>query len=238
MCMKKLWLAIVVTALTLTTPLLATAEERVIDLQGFTNVAVSTTLQVDIEIGPDFSVRASSDTNDLGKLEFYVKDQTLYARWEKRWMDFLFSRGQPSAKIRITLPALQGVHASASASVRVFGDFNQHLNTNASSGGFIEVDGFSGGDIFAETSSGGNFIVKGTCAQMRVDASSGSMVAAQDLLCKTIVVKASSGAKVVVSASETIDLGASSGAEVEAMGTAQILNSNSSSGARITVTRQ
>ncbi len=159
---------------------------------GFTRVSASAGTDVEVTVGPGFSVDVTGA--DAHRIVTRVSGQTLIVERERGWN---WGRS-PRAEVRVTMPRVDGL--------------------SASSGADLTASGVDADDIRLDSSSGADLRVSGRCASFRADASSGSDIHAQNLRCENGRVEASSGADARVYASGRLDIDASSGGGIVAYG--------------------
>jgi hypothetical protein len=187
-------------ALAMATP--AAAEVR--NLSGFTKVDASAGVDVTVSVGPSFRVEVTGPGAD--RIQSSVQGDTLHVRptpgfhWGRR----------PSSDIRITMPSISGL--------------------SASSGADLEATGLSGGDVSLDSSSGADLEASGTCRAVNASASSGADIDARRLVCESGSADVSSGADIIVHVTGTLNIDASSGGDVTAVGDPRLGDISLSSG--------
>lgn len=182
----------------------ALAEPR--NLSGFTRVDASAGVDVEVTVGPGYSVDVSGPGAD--RIVTRLAGQSLIVERQRGW-SWGWGRS-PRAEVRVTMPRVEAL--------------------SASSGADLVVSGVNGGDIALDASSGADLRVSGSCASFTADVSSGADIHAQDLRCEGGRVEASSGADARVFASGRLDVEASSGGGVVAYGNPGIGDIDLSSG--------
>ena len=195
-------LILLTSVLALTTLGAAYAAPR--DISGFTAVSARAGTDVEVTIGPSYSVDVSG--RDADRIATRVSGNTLIIEPVRGWS----WRGPRNARVRVTMPRVTGL--------------------SASSGADLTATGVNGGDIELDASSGADLRVSGVCASFTADASSGSDIHAQDLRCENGSADVSSGADIRVYASGRLDVDASSGGGIVAYGNPGIGNIDLSSG--------
>lgn len=180
----------------------ASAETR--SLSGFESVSASGRVEVEIVVGPRFSVELTGPRVDNvitrvegGRLEIETRRNG-------------HARGR-DAHVRVTLPSLRGLDVSAGAAV---------------SARDVTADAF-----LLDVSSGATANLAGACQTLTLDVSSGANVRAGDFRCGDVRADASSGANATFYAANAIHVDASSGASLRWSGPAQVLSVDLSSGA-------
>lgn len=183
---------------------LAYAEQRQ-GLTGFTHVSASAGTDVEVAVGGSFSVEVTG--RDAHRIVTRVSGNRLIVEPVRgNW----FQRGPRDARVRVTMPRVEGL--------------------SASSGADLVATGVNGGNLVLDSSSGSDLRVSGRCDSFTADASSGADIHAADLRCVSGSVDVSSGADAQVYASGRLDVDASSGGGVVAHGDPSIGNIDLSSG--------
>lgn len=181
----------------------AHAEQRA--LSGFTHVAASAGTDVEVTVGGGFSVEVTG--RDADRVVTRVSGNRLIVEPVRgNWLQ----RGPRDARVRVTMPRVEGL--------------------SASSGADLVATGVNGGAVALDSSSGADLRVSGRCDSFAADASSGADIHAAELRCVNGSVDVSSGANVRVYASGRLDVEASSGGGVVSSGEAGIGTISLSSG--------
>jgi len=193
----------------------AWAADKVFDLDEFTGVAAAQGLDVEVVVGEQFLVTASSDSVDqLDNLTFRVKDEVLILRRESRSGSFWdWWKRSGDVSVTVQMPNVSVLKASSGAELLVEGVNCETLAIDASSGSDIEVIG--------------------RCNTASIDASSGAGVDLRRLELKTATADASSGADINLNVSDAFYGDASSGADIDVYGQPAVAESDTSSGADI-----
>ncbi|SHF09857.1 GIN domain-containing protein [Devosia limi] len=221
----------------------AIAQERSFELTGFDKIDISTGLDAIVTLGDAFSVQAQSRNQQvLDKLEITVSGDTLTARIESNFLEFIlgggllgqFIAGGNAATIRITLPALRAVNASAGADVDITAPKGD-LVIDVSSGADIDITRATLGTVTVDASSGSDAELSGACDSISASASSGADIDAEDLLCETAIATASSGGHISVHATDSLEADASSGGAIEVTGNPRQTDIDRSSGGSVSI---
>ncbi len=216
---------------TLAVSLPAFAEQRSYNLCGFDGIAISSGLSAEVEIGPEFTVTAeASSRRTLNRLDIRVRGDTLIVERDRGWLDFSLFAARRDATIRITLPDLKLIRASAGSDVYVSGQYGDSLRAETSSGADLDLDNVSGSSLQFKASSGSDLRAEGACGSLDVTASSGANIRADALICKEIAAHVSSGADISAHATDTVTARASSGGDVRISGSPAVVDKSESSG--------
>lgn len=207
--MKRL-LITTAAALSLATP--AFAETKNYDFKGFTRVSAAAGTSVDVTIGGDYSVVASSTAKGLERLRVELVGDELQIGRKHRTMSWGRS---DEVSVKVTMPSISGLDVSSGAALTAVGIDAAALDLDASSGGSLEASG--------------------RCDALNVDVSSGGDIDAEALTCRTANASASSGGSADIFASESINGDASSGGSIDVAGNPQNVSKDTSSGGSVSV---
>lgn len=181
----------------------ASAETRSLD--GFESVSAAGRVEVEIVVGPQFSVELTGPRVDNVETRVVGGVLEIEPRNNRRgW------RGR-DAHVRITMPSLRGLDVAA--------------------GAMLTARDVAATDFALDVSSGATADVAGTCESLVLDISSGANVRAGEFRCSNVRADASSGASATVYASNVIAVDGSSGASLRWRGAAQMRGLDLSSGA-------
>ncbi len=114
--------------------------------------------------------------------------------------------------------------AQASSGARIEIAFDGETCTLAASSGAGIKANLSAGRCHIKASSGADVSAKGRAAECRIDVSSGASCKARNLQTTRTEARASSGAAIRISCSETLDAGASSGGSISYWGDCRLVN--------------
>ncbi len=207
---SSLFGAAVFAAAVVTAP--AFAETKSFALADFTRVSASAGVSVDVSVGGDYAVTATSSAEGLDRLEIKVVSGELQIR--RKSQGWRWRRGD-DVTVTVAMPALEALDVSSGASV--------------------DATGVDAGPFAIDASSGASVDVEGRCDALTVDVSSGGSVDADKLLCRTANASASSGGSADIFASESVNGDASSGGSIDVSGSPKNVNKDTSSGGSVDV---
>ncbi|KQU92975.1 head GIN domain-containing protein [Devosia sp. Root105] len=212
----------------------ALAESRTVDLPAFTALDISSGIDAIVTVGGTQSITAEAkDKRLLDDLQLKVEGTTLKAYYDWSFFDIFTFGDRDQIKLTITVPALSKLEASAGSDVVATGVTGDALEFGVSSGADLSLSGVAGKSIDLDASSGAGLKVEGTCVDGKANASSGSDLDAEDLLCATMDANASSGSDLEVYASKSIKANASSGSDLSIYGNPAEVDQEASSGSDI-----
>lgn len=192
------------------------AAERTFDLAGFTEVAAGAGLEVEIVQGDGFSVAAEGAPRGLDRLEIETRGDLLVIEQRARGLERfspLMRALNDDVVVRVSLPELVRVTASAGSDVTATGSSGKAFSAEASSGADLVVTGVDAARVALAASSGAGLEVSGQCETLTAGASSGADLDARGLRCDAAEAQGSSGAGIALSAG-AVRAEASSGAAV------------------------
>jgi hypothetical protein len=136
---------------------------RTYDLAGFTAVDLRGSDDVDVKVGPAFSVKAEGGANVLDDLEITVANGTLrisrksHSGWH--WGD------SDGAKIHVTMPAINAASVGGSGDLsvdRTQGNFKGAIGGS----GNLTVAAIGGGDVDLSIGGSGDLVASGTAGKL------------------------------------------------------------------------
>ena len=214
------------------------AADRSFDVEGFTEVAVGSGLDVEITQGDKFEVTAEGTPKALRRLEIDKRGDRLLIERESRGLErfspLLMAIGD-EVKVWVTLPEFAAVEAAAGSDVEARGSASDAFVAVASSGADLTLTGIDAEVVTLEASSGAGLEAEGRCDALGAEAGSGANLDARGLTCARASVRASSGADIDVTA-EDVRAVASSGADVDVWG-AKTVEADESSGGDVSLHR-
>jgi hypothetical protein len=190
----------------------AAAETKSFDLKNFTRVSVSAGTDVEIVVGPEFSVAAEGEQKAVDKLDVKVEGDMLTIG---RKPSFSMFGHQGLVKVKVTLPILSALLASSGADASA-------ANVDAA-------------QFKLKATSGASAKASGLCIGLAIEASSGGDADATELVCEDATAEASSGADVDVFASKSVIAEASSGGDITVHGKPAQVDITKSSGGDVSV---
>lgn len=203
-----------------------TTESR--DLNGFDGVTACCNINVELRQGA-FAVKVEAESNLLE----YIRTEVSGDRLEIGFKRNTNISAREKITVYVTLPDLEYVGGSSSSEITCNGSFKGNdLQVDVSSGAYIEL-AFSGDRLYTDASSGGKIMVSGSAGRIKANASSGARIDAGDFTAKIADAGASSGAGIVVNASDELEADASSGGSIRYKGSPANVDSDTSSGGSV-----
>jgi len=214
----------------------ALAETRTIELPAFTALDISSGIDAVVTVGGVQSIVVEAkDSRLLDDLQLKVEGNTLKAYYDWSFFDIFSFGDRDQIKLTISVPALKKIEASAGSDVVASGVTGDTLEFGSSSGADLSLSGVAGKLIELDASSGAGIKIQGTCEDGKANASSGSDLDAEDLLCATMDANSSSGSDLEVYASKSIKANASSGSDLSVYGNPAEVDQEASSGSDIKI---
>lgn len=191
----------------------------------FNGISVSGDFDVEIKTGDREEVTIEADDNLIHNIETEVVQGTLRIRSKDH------NLRNAHFKAFITAKKIDNISASASANIEVKDIIlsNNSVQLKASSAGEITAR-VNAPEVNTEGSSGSTVTLSGKTRNFKGTTSSGSEINAMDLLSENSIVSSSSGAKIKVHSSISLDATASSGASITYRGGGNVKESVSSGG--------
>lgn len=215
-----------------TTPGIAaqgTGNTRTYAAQGFSRIDLAGADQVDVRVGPGFSVRADGDSELLDHVKITVSGDTLRIG---RYRTSGWHWGGGHARISVTLPALAGVAIAGSGDVTVDQVKGERFKGDGAGSGRLQVGTMQVGLAEVRLAGSGGVKLGGTAQRLTVDiAGSGDVDAGGLHAAQADVSIAGSGnvratvtgnAKVSIMGSGDVDLGGGARCSVSKMGSGSV----------------
>ena len=195
----------------------------------FNAVNASTSVHVDVAMGPKATVVVEADDNILPYVETSVSGGTL--KIDLRGINSLTNA---TIKVHVTMPDVKGLDAEASAQITskgiLTGTGTITLEASGSGGINVSVDAPA---VKAEASSSGDIVTEGRTKSVNAEASSSGSIKFFELHAENVKAEASSAGDIEVFASISIDGDASSAGSVRYTGGAASVKINEDSGGSV-----
>ncbi len=216
---------------------LAQADTAQRDLDPFTEVAVSSGIDVELTQGANFDVQVEAEDTDDIVTEVVGDTLRIYKGNSWNWYSFgligLFM-DDGDLKARVTLPTLTRVRTTGGSDVRGQGTFTGNdLELDTSGGSSITLD-INYDSIDAGSSGGSRMHLSGTANMGKLRSSGGSRQNAEDLAIKDADLRSSGGSDLNVGVVETLTARASGGSDIRYEGDPQVRETDESGGGDIT----
>ncbi|MFT6000842.1 MAG: hypothetical protein ACI81P_003307 [Neolewinella sp.] len=201
-----------------------TTQER--KVSSFSGIQACCSFNVEVRKGAP-GIRVEAESN----LQEYVKTEVSGGRLTIGFKNNVNISNHKPIRVYVTMNELDWIKASSSSSI-VFKDAfrGDDLEVDVSSSANITGLKFSGGDIHLEANSSGKMELAGTGNKILAKASSSGKIAAFDCKVKNARASVSSGAKINLNVSGTLDASASSGGKVRYQGSPSVDSDTSSGG--------
>lgn len=196
-------------------------EERDVD-ESFTVVKASEGLDVYISQENTTTITVEADENIMDLIATDISNGVLRIHCEKN-----IGRAK-SKKIFVNLPKIEKIVSTSGADVYAKETLVvDNLEVKSNSGADVKID-VEADEVFCSTSSGADIRISGTAESLRAEASSGSDIKAKELEVKSCNASVSSGADIVVYASEKLVAHSSSGGDIHYYGNPSSVSKNKS----------
>ena len=230
---KQLLLAILTTTSCVAAQ--ADTERRTVD--AFTEVAVSSSIQLAIRQGADFAVEVeAADTDDI-VTEVSGDTLRIYRDSSWNWYSFGFIGlfiDEGELKASVTLPKLTRIRTSGGADVRGEGTFTgENLELRSSGGSNITLD-INYDSLDARGSGGSRMHLSGTAKRGILTSSGGSRQNNDDLAIQDAELRSSGGSTLNVGIVEGLQARASGGSAIRYEGDPLVRDIDESGGAEVT----
>lgn len=196
-------------------------------LRDFTAVELRGSDDVEVQVGPAFSVRAEGNAAVLDRLDIKVLDGRL-AIGRKRGMDF----GGGDARIHVTLPTITSAGIAGSGDMAVDRVTGNALAASVAGSGTLTLGALAVGSARLSIAGSGDIVARGTAERLAVKVAGSGSVEAPQLTARAATVSiAGSGdvratvkgaADVRATGSGDVDLGADARCTVRVMGSTNV----------------
>ena len=209
--MKKL--ITLAACLALTPAVIAGDDSETRDVSGFDGIALEGSMDAVITAGKSFKVVLHGDSDQLDRIETYVKNGVLKVRYKDKgrrgW------RNNGSVEREITLPELTSVSISGS--------------------GDIEASGIRSGNFSAAISGSGDMELQGECGKLKVAVSGSGDVSAADLKCEDASLSIAGSGDAEIYASNEVSVRVSGSGDVDIYGGGRLTSSKISGSSDLTI---
>lgn len=156
-------------------------EER--DLSGFSNIALNGSMDMEIEIGPEFKVIVNADDRIIERIETEIRGSTLYVGRERG-----SRRGFRNARIlvTVTLPSLEG------------------FSTNGSGDAWIE--GVNGVNFIFDQNGSGDTEISGSCQAGEFEMNGSGDLDARDFSCEAAEIDTNGSGDIILNVTGEVSI--------------------------------
>ena len=193
----------------------------------FSRIEVSRGLDLYLTKSKNVSLEVEADENLHELIETNVRDGVLKITCSRNiW-------SASSKKIHLNVDHLNGIAVNSGAEVMTRNTFeSDELRLSVSSGASAEME-LKVEDLSCDISSGADIELMGKAENFTVSSSSGSNVKAYELEAKNCNADASSGSDIKLTAVETIEARATSGADIKFKGNPKVVQKEDNSGGSV-----
>jgi len=193
----------------------------------FTGIEISRGLELEIEQSSETSITVIADKNLQNHISTDINNGILTITSDVDIKD------AASKRIVVKLPNITSLQASSAAFIKGNNTIKgQNIELTTSSAAEIKMS-LEAENVTAECSSAGSMQLRGKTLKLEVDASSGSVLDAEQLLANDIISDASSGSVIDVHPLVSLKAAASSGSSITYHNEPKIISKDSSSGGSI-----
>lgn len=174
------------------------------ELSGFDNIEIVGVYELDVKVGPEFSVKTSGAQKILKNMKVYVRGDTLILDTDHKGK----IKNNHGVLATITLPYLDGLDITGVGTGDITG---------------IEADNFT-----LDVSGVGEMDLEGTCGSLRAEVSGVGDFSTADLKCEDVKAELSGVGEFTVYASESADVSAMGIGQVVVLGNPKSITKDSS----------
>ncbi len=193
----------------------------------FSRVEVSRGLDLYLTKSKNVSLEVEADENLHELIQTEVRDGVLRITSSRNiW-------SASSKKVHLNVDHLNGISINSGADLVTRNTFeSEELELRISSGASAEME-LKVDDLSCDISSGADIVLSGEAENFSVSSSSGSDVKAYELEARNCNAEASSGSDIKLTAIETIEARATSGADIKYKGSPRVLQQEDNSGGSV-----
>lgn len=189
-------------------------DQRDVSVESFDRIDATGGYRLVVTMGDSDSVRLVGDESDFGKLDVDVRNGELRIDQDG---GFFRRTHNIDVVVEVTARSLDVIDIGRGLDAEVNGLQNDSINVDVSTGARLEL--------------------AGSCDHMDADVSTGAVLAASDLDCRSVEISGSTGASARVAASEALVGRASTGADIRVRGNPTMRDTRSSLGGDVRVSR-
>lgn len=187
-----------------------------LDLSGYDKIDISGVYELDVEVGPEFSITLSGEEDEMELVEATVKNGVLrLGRAERKKRGFRLNHDHESIEATITLPALTSLEVSGVVDGKITG---------------IDAERFD-----VDISGVGDMTLEGECGYLDASVSGVGDLDAEELECRSVDVDVSGVGSASVYASEEVDADISGMGDIDIFGSPERVSKDSGMFADVTV---
>jgi len=205
------------------------AATRSYDVNGFTGVDLRGSDDVDVAVGPAFSVKAEGDSALLEELEITVSNGTL--RIGRKGHDgWNWSNSDQGLRIHVTMPSINSASVAGSGDLKVDRTSGSFKGAIGGSGN-LTVAAIGGGDVDLAIGGSGDLTVSGTAARLSASVAGSGDIDAKGLTATSasvsvvgsgnITATVNGNAAVNIAGSGDVDLGGGAKCAISAVGSGE-----------------
>lgn len=223
------------------------------DLDGFSKIRLSTSSDMNITMGNNFSIEMVGDEEIIGNTILEVKGDTLHVKHKRGRFNY---DDDQEMGINVVMPNIEAMQINGSGDVEITGVDNEELelgingsgdmnvsgkteklDININGSGDIEMEEVSGNDVRININGSGDVIFAGgTCQSMEIDIHGSGDVEARELECVDVNVDVSGSGDSEVYASNSIEFDSHGSGEVDVYGNPQtVIDHEAKRRSRITI---
>lgn len=171
------------------------------DVGAFDEVYLKGSMDVEIKVGGEQSVRVEADANIIDHIETIVKGDELHIQLERGNY-----RSIKRMKIYITVPSLDAAGVHGSGDMLVEGAEAEDFDLQVHGSGDAIVKNGKFGDLDMSLHGSGDIKISGTCSEVEADLHGSGDIDADGMICQSAEVTVQGSGDVSVHANEAADI--------------------------------
>ena len=188
------------------TAIAADASEEMRSVESFTRIRNKGSFEVNVNVGPEQSVKVIADSNIIEHVETEVRGSTLHIQLEDRdnWRGY---RNIKMLRVDITVPTLEAVRVDGSGDFEVRNVETADFRAGVNGSGDIELINAKADRLSIEVKGSGDVEASGTCTDLDVELKGSGDVAARDMTCENGDIGIMGSGDVSATLNESVDVG-------------------------------
>ncbi len=195
--------------------------EETRDVAAFTEISLKGSMDADVTVGKERSVRVIADDNIISKVITEVRGGTLYLEMEKGSY-----RNIEKLEVIITVPSLEGVGLYGSGDMNIDGAKSDDFDFDLKGAGDAVFTDSEFGQFDIDLAGSGDVVVDGTCSDIVIDLKGSGDIETNDLKCENADIDVKGSGDIKVHASNSVSISVRGSGDVSVYGKPEKVSSN------------
>ncbi len=191
------------------------------DVSSFSEVALKGSMDAEIKVGSEFSVRVVADSDIIDNVLTEVRGGTLYLEMERGSY-----RNIKKLDVFITVPKLEGLGIYGSGDVDVDGAKSDKFELDLKGSGDATFENSKFGEIEIDLAGSGNIRLDGSCEDLTLDLRGSGDVSARKMECASAEVDLKGSGDISFYASKNVSVSLRGSGDIDVYGRPDSIKSN------------